>query len=61
MLNGYSNGRPKVVRAQRARRYTLMSDWAPETVFTQPVARSVYSGLDMKQARYDMFEIDLVL
>ena len=25
------------------------------------VAQRVYSGLDMQQARYDMFEIDFVL
>jgi len=41
----HSNGRPKYVSAHRASRYTLMSDWIPETVRTQPVARRVYSSL----------------
>jgi hypothetical protein len=33
----YSNGLPKYVNTQSATRYTLISDWIPETVLTQPV------------------------
>jgi len=37
----YSKGLPKYVRTHSASRYTLRRDWAPDTTWTHPVARSV--------------------